>query len=97
MYGWAKRCACLAIIAGTRDSDLSMVEVGPIVHSRWHTLACRILRRYVPEQKPSTALVILLKLACKYTFHLGFKLNPNINSPMDRKMCLLCTKGSKFF
>ena len=26
------------------DDDLAYVEVGPIVHSRWLTLGCRVLR-----------------------------------------------------
>ena len=51
----------LAIVTGKLDSDFSMVEVGPIVHSRWLTLACRILRRCGLEQKPSTAFVTLTK------------------------------------
>ena len=35
---------CLALIYGKVDDDLAYVEVGHIVHSRWLTLGCRILR-----------------------------------------------------
>ena len=45
-----------------------MVEVGPVVHSRWLAVACRILRRYVPERKPSTTLVTLTKFCVKVYF-----------------------------
>ena len=63
IYGWPKRCDCLAILSAKLDSDLfSMFKVGSIVYSLWYPLACRILRRYVSEQKPSTALVTLTKL-----------------------------------
>ena len=74
IYGWPKRCDCLAIIAGKRDSDFSMIEVSPIVHSRWHTLACRILRCYVSEQKLSTAPVTLSKFCEQVYFPLWFQI-----------------------
>ena len=34
---------CWALIHGNVDDDLAYLEVGPIVHSRWLTLGCRIL------------------------------------------------------
>ena len=34
---------CLTIVVGELDADLGMLEVGPIVHSRWLTLGYRIL------------------------------------------------------
>ena len=42
---------------GLVDSDLQYLKVGPIVHSRWLTLGCRILRYYVSVDEPT-----LLKL-----------------------------------
>ena len=51
-----------------------MVEVGPIVHSRWLTIACRILRRYVSEQKPSTALVTPTKFCVQVYFSSWFQI-----------------------
>ena len=39
------------------------LEVGPIVHSRWLTLGCRILRyyRYVSLEEPPRNLEILVR------------------------------------
>ena len=51
----------LAVINGTVNEDLSLLEVGPIVHSRWLTLACRILRRYISTPNPSANLMLLAK------------------------------------
>ena len=38
---------CLSVICGEVSDDLRFHDIGPIVHSRWLTLACRILRLYV--------------------------------------------------
>ena len=65
---------CLAIVKGKLDSDFSMVEVGPIIHSRWLTLACRILRRYVLEQKPLTVLLTLTKFCVQGYFPSWFQI-----------------------
>ena len=35
---------CWSIIHGTLDPDLQLPEAGPLCHSRWLTLCCRILR-----------------------------------------------------
>ena len=34
---------CWAVILGDVDANLQMLEVGELCHSRWLTLACRIL------------------------------------------------------
>ena len=47
---------CMAVIVGSVDEDLQFLEVWPIVHSRWLTLACRILRLYVSKETPSANL-----------------------------------------
>ena len=36
----------MAVTLGTVEEDLQCLEIGPIAHSRWLTLACRILRYY---------------------------------------------------
>ena len=51
----------VAVQQGVVDDDLRLLEVGPGVHSRWLTLACRILRFYVSLRRPSEKLVILTK------------------------------------
>ena len=50
-----------------------MVKVGPVVYS-WHTLACRILRRYVSEQKTSTAFMTLTKFCVQVYFPPWFQI-----------------------
>jgi hypothetical protein len=50
-----------AIMNGHLEDDLRLLEVGPIVHSRWLTLACRILRYYVSQKRPTKNLIILSK------------------------------------
>ena len=51
----------IAIINGSINDDLRLLEVGPVVHSRWLTLACRILRFYVSQNRPTKALILLTK------------------------------------
>ena len=48
----------MAVIVGSVDEDLQFLEVGPIVHSRWLTLACRILRLYVSKETPANLQAI---------------------------------------
>ncbi|KAB7499914.1 hypothetical protein Anas_14505 [Armadillidium nasatum] len=50
---------CCSIITGDVDDDLALLEVGPINHSRWLTLACRILRYYASLVKPSKNLKMI--------------------------------------
>ena len=50
---------CCSIITGDLDDDLALLEVGPINHSRWLTLACRILRYYASLVKPSKNLKMI--------------------------------------
>ena len=47
---------CWSVITCEVDEDLALLEVGPHNHSRWLTLACRILRFYVSVAKPSKIL-----------------------------------------
>ena len=97
MYGWSKRCDSMAIISGKLDSDFSMVKVGPIVHSRWHTLACRILRRYVSEKKRSTTLVTVNKFCVQVYSAPWFQIKSEHKLTDGPKICLICTKEFKIF
>ena len=54
-----------SIIHRALDSDLQLLEVGPLCHSRWLTLGCRILRLYVSHDKPNLTLVLLTKFCIK--------------------------------
>jgi len=51
---------CWAITNGAIEDDLVYLEVGSIVHSRWLTLGCRILRYYVSLDEPSPTLKLLV-------------------------------------
>ena len=42
---------CRAVISGEVDPDLQLLEIGPLCHARWLTLACRILRYYMSQWK----------------------------------------------
>ena len=53
---------CMAVMVDSVDEDLQFLEVGPIVHSRWLTLACRILRLYVSKETPSANLQAIAHL-----------------------------------
>ena len=62
---------------GSVDDDLRLLEVGPIVHSRWLTLACRILRFYTAAEKPSKKLVLLAKFCILIYFPSWFEIKRN--------------------
>ena len=51
---------CWILIRGKVDDDLAYVQVGPIVHSKWITLGCRILL-YVYLEEPPLKLEILVR------------------------------------
>lgn len=65
---------CWAVILGHIDTDLEMLEIGHICHSRWLTLACRILRCYTSQQKPSPKLVTLAEFCVKVYFPTWFQI-----------------------
>ena len=68
---------CSAIIMGVVDSDLQYLKVGPIVHSRWLTLGCRILRYYVSVDEPSSNLETLTKFCLQVYFPSWFEIKLN--------------------
>ena len=68
---------CSAVNMGVVDSDLQYLKVGPIVHSRWLTLGCRILRYYVLVDDPSTNLETLAKFCLQVYFPSWFEIISN--------------------
>ena len=68
---------CSAVIGGVIDSDLQYLKVGPIVHSRWLTLGCRILRYYVSVDEPSSNLEILANFCLQVYFPSWFEIKTN--------------------
>jgi len=65
---------CLAVMSGYLDPDLQKLQIGPIVHSRWLTLACRILRFYTSTKQPSKSLVQLTNFCLKISFPIWFSI-----------------------
>ena len=78
---------CLAIITGNSDDDLQYLEVGPVVHSRWLTLGCKILRYYVSLDEPPQNLEILVNFCLTVYFPTWFEI----------KLYNQLTHGSKVF
>ena len=50
---------CIAVMIGTVEEDLQCLEIGPIVHSRLLTLACRILGYYTSITDAPNKVAIL--------------------------------------
>ena len=64
----------MAIVTGEVDPGLESLDIGPIFHSRWLTLACRILRYYTSQEKPTKNLVILAEFCIKVYFPSWFQI-----------------------
>jgi len=65
---------CLAVMSGYLDPDLQKLQISPIVHSRWLTLACCILRFYTSTKQPSKSLVQLTNFCLKICFPTWFNI-----------------------
>ena len=65
------------VITGNIDNDLAFLEVGPMNHSRWLTLACRILRYYVSISKPTKNLKLIAEFIVKVYFPSWFDIKIN--------------------
>ena len=70
-YGYK---VCSAIIKGLVHVDLTPLEIGPIVHSPWLTLACEILRLEVSTDLPSSTLATLAKFCMPVYFPSWFQI-----------------------
>ena len=66
--------SCKSVVVGTGDEDLQYLEVGPIVHSRWLTLACRILRLFVLTKSPSANLEAIARFCIIVYFPTWFEI-----------------------
>ena len=58
----------MAVMIGTVEEDLQCLEIGPIVHSRLLTLACRILRYYTSFTNAPNKLAIFGRVLHKSLF-----------------------------
>ena len=86
---------CSAIIMEVVDSDLQYLKVGPIVHSRWLTLGCRILRYYVSVDEPSSNLETLTKFCLQIYFPSWFEIK--LNSQLTCGSRNFLTWSNEFF
>ena len=68
---------CTAVMTGLVENDLQYLEIAPIVHSRWLTLGCRILRLYVSLVDPPSALMLLAEYCIKVYFPTWFDIKRN--------------------
>ena len=78
-----------------RDMDMEFLEVGPLYHARWLTLACQILRVYVSEVKPLKNLAIIAAFCINMYFFSWFEIklhnsisegSRNYHAVLDRVM-----------
>ena len=65
---------CMAVMVDSMDEDLYFLEVGAIVHSRWLTFACRILRLYVSKRTPSANLQAIARFCISVYFPTWFEI-----------------------
>ena len=68
---------CWGVITGNIDDDLAFLEVGPMNHSCWLSLACRILQYYVSISKHTKNLMLIAKFIKKIYFRSWFDININ--------------------
>ena len=47
---------------------MQLLEVGPLSHSRWLTIGCRIQRYYISQDKPNLTFVVLAEICIKVYF-----------------------------
>ena len=70
---------CEAVSLGKCTADLANKKPGPLSHSRWLTLACRMLRLYISTAEPDTKFRTLCQYIMKVYAPVWFsiRLNPN--------------------
>ena len=69
LYRYAK-----AIIAGTVPADLKDQKPGPLCHSRWLTLALRLMILYTRKVHPSQALIKIIRFIIQVYIVMWFKI-----------------------
>ena len=80
---------CWSIIHEALDPDLQFLEVRPSCYSRWLALGCRILRHYVPQDKPNLTLAFPLNFVLRYIFQTFLKSKQRIQLRMVQKIFVL--------
>ena len=65
---------CMCIMLGDVDDDLALMECGPLCHSRWLTLGCRLCRYYISLQKPTKELRIIVEFCILVYFPMWFQI-----------------------
>jgi hypothetical protein len=88
---------CWGVITGDVDDDLALLEVGPLNHSRWLTLACRILCFYVSVLKATKILKLITEFIVTVYFPSWFHIKINKNFTDGAKnLFYLIQKINKF-
>ena len=59
---------CWSVICDKVNNDLQLHGIWPLVHSRWLTLACRILHLYTAAKNSSKNLINLAQFCLKAYF-----------------------------
>ena len=67
----------MAVMLGTIEEDLRCFEIGPIVHSRWLTFVCRILRCYTSITDAPNKPAALAEFCIKVCFPTWFDIKSN--------------------
>ena len=83
-YGYK---SCWPVICGEVDDDFRLHDIGPLVHSRWLTLVCRVLCLYTATENPSKNLITLAQFCSKVNFPIWFEI----------KHCSKLTRGPNIF
>jgi len=79
---------CWEIIQGNNETDIQFLEIGELCHSRWLTLGCRLLRKYISEKKPSKNLKILAEYCIQVYFPSWFEI---------KHLCSISDGAKNFF
>jgi hypothetical protein len=71
------RTVLCCVRSGTCSSQLARMKPGPLNHSRWLTIASRVLREYVSTNKPSVSLTTLATYILKVFAPVWFIIKTN--------------------
>ena len=74
--------------------DSALLEMGPIIFSRWQTLPCKILQFHVPTNHPSNTLATIAKLCMQVYFQSWFQTKLKIKVADGTKILTSSTKES---
>lgn len=81
-----------AVTSGYCNEELANRHPGPVVHSRWLTTACRLMRLYIGTKNPSVNLVTLVEYVVRVYVPVWFAIKSKPScSQGPRHLWKLCT------